>query len=457
MATKKNRVIQKPRRGNGEGSIYQEKDGSWRGAIRFEQSDGTKVRKKVSGHSYEEVSKKLVELTGKMNILKNSNLTEKTFGDLFEEWLLIFKKSAVTPRTFEGNFRNYKNHIEPYLGKMKIEDVTVPVVQQVINEVFAKDLSTNTAKKIKFLLNQFFEYATDCEWVLNNPTLKVKVRNRNAKLSDGENEYKAIPQDLRMKFISALNNTTLLKPLCMTAMFAGLRIGEILALKWENIDFENKTISVEHGLTQVPIFDKKGKVLSRKTIISDTKTACSVREVPVPDILLDALKDWKKQQWVKQQLTGAELLKPTSIVFSNDDGSLRTYSGTRHIYDRFAKRYGFFGKIHFHTLRHTYSNMLFEANENPKVIQALLGHKSVKTTLTVYNSVDKSYYKQATDKLNDLFNTEKMAEYKELEKKQDIPALQKELNEIDEDPEILMLEKILAEKKAQKKQHQDEM
>ena len=293
--------------------------------------------------------------------------------------------------------------------------------------------------------------------MLNNPTLKVKVRNRNAKLSDSENEYKAIPQDFRIKFISALNNTTLLKPLCMTAMFAGLRIGEILALKWENIDFENKTISVEHGLTQVPIFDKKGKVLSRKTIISDTKTACSVREVPVPDILLDALKDWKKQQWVKQQLTGAELLKPTSIVFSNDDGSLRTYSGTRHIYDRFAKKCGFLGKIHFHTLRHTYSNMLFEANENPKVIQALLGHKSVKTTLTVYNSVDKSYYKQATDKLNDLFNTEKMAEYKELEKKQDIPALKKELNEIDEDPEILMLEKILAEKKAQKKLHQDEM
>ena len=101
--------------------------------------------------------------------------------------------------------------------------------------------------------------------------------------------------------------------------------------------------------------------------------------------------------------------------------------------------------------------MLFEANENPKVIQALLGHKSVKTTLTVYNSVDKSYYKQATDKLNDLFNNEKMAEYKELEKTQDIPVLQKDMSKIDENPEILMLEKLLAEKKAQKKQHQEEM
>ena len=85
------------------------------------------------------------------------------------------------------------------------------------------------------------------------------------------------------------------------------------------------------------------------------------------------------------------------------------------------------------------------------------GHKSVKTTLTVYNSIDKSYYKQATDKLNDLFNNEKMAEFKALEQKKQTPALQRGLDEIETDPEIIMLEKLLAEKRAQKKQHQDEM
>lgn len=81
------------------------------------------------------------------------------------------------------------------------------------------------------------------------------------------------------------------------------------------------------------------------------------------------------------------------------------------------------------------------------------------TTLTVYNSVDKSYYKQATEKLNNLFNEEKMAEFKELEKKQDVPAhsIKLEENEEETDPEILMLEKILAEKRAKKKQQQDEM
>lgn len=105
--------------------------------------------------------------------------------------------------------------------------------------------------------------------------------------------------------------------------------------------------------------------------------------------------------------------------------------------------------------------MLFEANENPKVIQALLGHKSVKTTLTVYNSVDKSYYRQATDKLNNLFNSDKMKEYKELENKKDIPVLNREIDKDEEDyetdEEIELLEKLLAQKKARKRDKDFEM
>ena len=309
-------------------------------------------------------------------------------------------------------------------------------------------------RETKFLFNQFFEYAIDCGLVENNPTLRIKIKARDTFQHDIENKYKAIPEDVRMKFVIALNQHEFLKPFCMTMMFAGLRAGEALALRWENIDFNNKTITVKNSVTQVPIFDKKGKVLSRKTVIGQTKTNCSVREVPIPDILIDVLKDWRKCQWVRKELSRVDLLAPNAVVFSNEDGSVRTYSGTRRIFDRFAKKNGFYGKIHFHTLRHTYSTMLFEANENPKVIQALLGHKSVKTTLTVYNSVDKSYYRQATDKLNNLFNSDKMKEYKELENKKDIPALNKEIEEEieeDDDEEIEFLEKLLAQRKAKKR------
>lgn len=90
-----------------------------------------------------------------------------------------------------------------------------------------------------------------------------------------------------------------------------------------------------------------------------------------------------------------------AFIFANDDGSVRTYFGSRKIFDGWKKRHKLTNyNIHFHGLRHTFSNMLFEMNENPKVIQQLLGHRDVKTTITVYNSVNSEYVREATDRLN---------------------------------------------------------
>ena len=188
-------------------------------------------------------------------------------------------------------------------------------------------------------------------------------------------------------------------------MFAGLRIGEVIALKWKNFDEQNKTLKIERSITQVPKFDSNGNIISRVTVVGDTKTTCSVREIPITDIVVQTLKEWRTKQF-ERQLTNKEvtanLIAPTSFIFANDDGSVRTYSGTRQIFDRFKRRNGLDKcGIHFHSLRHTFSNMLFEMNENPKVIQQLLGHKDVKTTITVYNSVNSEYVREATDKLND--------------------------------------------------------
>lgn len=80
-------------------------------------------------------------------------------------------------------------------------------------------------------------------------------------------------------------------------MFAGFRIGEALALRWQNIDFVNKTIKVERAIMQVPKFDEQGNIKNRITIIGDTKTACSVREVPVTDMFYKRLNNGKKNKW----------------------------------------------------------------------------------------------------------------------------------------------------------------
>ena len=224
-------------------------------------------------------------------------------------------------------------------------------------------------------------------------------------------------------------------------MFAGLRTGEVLALQWQDINFENKTINVERGLTIEPKFNSEGKVMKRITIISETKTTCSKRVVPMPDILINALNDYKQRQSQISNKGKVDLLDKHCFVFANDDGTFRTYSGTQKILNRFLKKYKLTEyNIHFHTLRHAFSNMLFEADQNPKVIQALLGHKSVKTTITTYNSVDKSYFQKATDVINKNFKVEESK----------ISPMDMEDDELDEE-----LEKLLREKQARRKRNKD--
>ena len=203
---------------------------------------------------------------------------------------------------------------------------------------------------------------------------------------------------------------------------------------------------LSYFFTQIPKFDKQGNIKDRVTVIGDTKTACSVREVPVTDIVLETLKKWKEKQVIRQntnpQVT-ANLTLPTSFVFANDDGSYRTYSVARVIFDRFKHRNGLDKyNIHFHGLRHTFSNMLFEMNENPKVIQQLSGHKDVKTTITVYNSVNSDYVREATDRLN--------TKIQEHEQEREIEEVDDDLSDEEIERQIRELEKLQERKRRRK-------
>ena len=114
-----------------------------------------------------------------------------------------------------------------------------------------------------------------------------------------------------------------------------------------------------------------------------------MREIPIADIVVETLQHWREKQIERQNTNPdvtADLTAKNAFIFANDNGSYRTYYGTRVIFDRFKRRNGLSKcHIHFHGLRHTFSNMLFEMNENPKVIQQLLGHRDVKTTVHTNN------------------------------------------------------------------------
>lgn len=406
----KNKVLTKTRGANNEGSIFRRSsDNRWVGSITTGVNEnGKQIKKVVYGRTRAEVSKKLLEISGRIRSNSYEMIEEQTFGELMNEWLMVFKKSAVTPRTFEGIIRNFKLHIQPQIGNMKIYEVDTYVVQKVMNNMIDQDYSVNTIKKNKHLLAQFFEYAIDNKWVTQNPVYKVKVRAHD-KVHTNSDKYKALTPEIRVKFLEALakDDGNFIKPLCICLMFGGLRIGEALALKWEKVNFENKTLKVERAITQIPKFDNDGKVISRVTVIADTKTACSVREIPIADIVVETLQRWREKQIERQNTNPdvtTDLTAKNAFIFANDDGSVRTYSGTKTIFDGFKKRHGIErSSVCFHKLRHTFATILFEMKQNPKVVQKLLGHKDVKTTLKIYNSVDEVYLKESMNEFQEYF------------------------------------------------------
>ena len=201
MARKK--VVSKTRRANNEGSIFQRKDGRWTGAVTTGYDDnGKPIRKFIYGKSRMEVANKLTELTNRIESENFDYVDKNTIGSLMTEWLLVFKKNQVTPRTFEGNFSKFKLHIEPKIGNMKIDEVTTMVIQKLLNQMLEDGYSLDVVRKTKVIFNQFFDYAVQNKFVQSNPTLLTRVKSKERKIYDSENKYKAIPPETRERFLT---------------------------------------------------------------------------------------------------------------------------------------------------------------------------------------------------------------------------------------------------------------
>lgn len=202
-------------------------------------------------------------------------------------------------------------------------------------------------------------------------------------------------------------------------------------------------------------------MISRVTVIADTKTACSVREIPIADIVVETLQRWREKQIERQNTNPdvtADLTAKNAFIFANDDGTIRTYSGTKQIFERFKKRNDLKNfHIGFHGLRHTFSNMLFEMNENPKVIQQLLGHRDVKTTITVYNSVDSEYIRQTTDKFNERVKEDQMLLDKNLRNEVIEERKDKLVKDMTDDEFDDMLEQLMRERKERRRKKESDM
>ena len=212
------------RRGNNEGCICQRKNGTWAGVITTGYDENKKqIRKFLYAKTKTDIINKMQNYTHKMTIMDCENIKNKTFGEMFKEYMLNFKIAEISSRTFENQYRNAKLHIIDKIGNMKIDEVNSLVIQKILNNMIETH-SFDTVKKVKTLFNGFFQYAISNNLYLTNPTTQTKI-SLNKKRDQGlTKKYKALPENIRQKFLDKLENN----------QFLNLVLQRLTAFKQEN-------------------------------------------------------------------------------------------------------------------------------------------------------------------------------------------------------------------------------
>ena len=395
------RKTKNTRRGNLEGSIYQRKDGKWCGQVLIGyKPDGKPHRKTFYGKTREDVAKKITNVSSDnfkgVPFVEPQNMTMR---ELIKSWLFDFKKSEVTARTFEWYLNIAKTYIYEDLGGFPICKLTTYHIQMLLNKRINEGLSLRTVKAVRNIINQAIKHACEMKILAVNPVLGTKLPKYERVVK--EDKVKAIPVELRKQILNAAQNDAIMKPIIFTLMFTGIRIGELLALPWKNVDFKTGIIIIDRAITNEVEYDNDGEVDSRSTIVAVTKTYSGNRKIKMPDVLIKILREW----YTSQKLKNIAFISGNSEVFANKFGERRTYYGFRTNYRRFMERNGFEEhNINIHSYRHTFATMLLEAGVNPKVVQKLLGHKDVQTTLGIYSHVLSEVYESTANKVDEIYH-----------------------------------------------------
>ena len=396
------------RRGNKEGSIYQRKDGRWSGQVTFGyQDNGKPLRKTYYGDTREEVAKKVTQAVGEsFNGLKPTQPRLIKVGDYVKNWVLKFKRTQISPLTLEWYLNIVNNHIMPAFGHIAVKDLTTYHVQELLVSMTTDGVfQQRTIKGIRDILKQAMDHACLMALITTNPVAgcRLQKRERNPEKDDA----KVIPVELRKVILDAAASDPVMKPIITTLMFTGLRCGELLGLRWENVSFEKSTLTIAASVARAPEFNANGECIGRSNVLSPPKTKSSYRTIRVSSVVLDALRAWKA--YIEPRCPNQ-----SGFVFcSTRGGGMRSYYGFRSSYRHFLQRHGLHEQgINLHSYRHTFASMLLEMGVNPRVVQRLLGHADISTTLGVYTHVIREVYDNVADGLTDVYEQTVQGTYK---------------------------------------------
>ena len=329
-------------------------------------------------------------------------ITEKdqTVKRQLEHWIENVHKNAIRPSTYAEYRRTIDKHIIPELGHLKLQQLTVNRVEAFYTRKAEDGLSASSLKQIHKVLRQALDHAVRSNLLSRNVCdIAKKALPRQTRY-----EIKPLTQEQAQALVSAARGRHL-EALFILAIMTGMRKGELLALRWSDIDLDNGYLQVHHTLRRVSTRGYTGSGPKTKLTESEPKTTSSRRKIVLPPFLVDVLKKHRIRQ-LEERLQAGNAWVENNLVFCNPHGTFREPSAVYKTFQRFLKDAGL-PTMRFHDLRHSAATLLLTMGVHVKVVQELLGHSSITMTLNTYSHVLPSLQKDAMDKMSDLFNQQR--------------------------------------------------
>lgn len=386
------------RRDNGTGSVSQRADGLWTGRIRIGLgSDGKQKVRAVYGKTEKEVKRKLRDLQREIDSGKIQNINKETVQTYMTHWLTETKRNELKPCSYDRLEQTLDLYIFPNIGSLQIGTITPRDVQALINTLRDRGLSYSTIKKAYDAVNSCFKNGMIQGTAACNPAMGVSLPR---KASIPAKEMRCYSYEEAKKICTAATSkygngksVFRLGDAIVVCLNTGLRVSELCGLKWEDVDFENKTLSVNSTIVVERIRDKNAKQRYHCVEQNETKSISSTRIVDLNDVAYDALCRVKEITDGERYVFATENHKP--IQPRNVDRMLRKIVIRAGLGE--DKQYG------VHSLRHTFASMLFAAGTDVKTVSELLGHADTSVTFDTYIHLINGQKQRAINRIPTLF------------------------------------------------------
>lgn len=348
-------------------NIHKRKDGRWEGRYKNGyKADGTVKYGSVYARTYSECKEKLIAMLSGLHTTETTMRCNVCFSDILSKWL-VSNRIKTKGGTQAKYIQIIKTHIVPQLGGININKITSETVNEFLNSKLINGnrktksaLSPSYVRTMAIIIESAINYAVteDLCAPLKSPIKKPTVLQKELVVLSTETEN---------KLMQKLNDTPSLTGVgILLALQTGLRIGEVCALSWDDVDLKENVINIRHTISRVPKYDGTQK---SEFILDTPKTKSSVRIIPIPprlkSLLLFALENKKSEFVVSDK---KDFLNPRTFDYR---------------YRKLLKQYNI-EVFNFHTLRHTFATRCAQTGMDAKTLSWLLGHSSSTTSLNLY-------------------------------------------------------------------------